>query len=769
MARPWGLDLRGRFCRWSLVILAMAAFDAAPAAAQLPQTDQPLPGSSFQGADGDQDDGAGFHDWQFLLDEDRVRHSPDPNDNDSAFVGGTKEFAPGEWDLTTASGGVTPGSTNIRDAWSAVGQPGSDTFLYLAFTREVNQGTTFVTFELNRDDRLWDNGHALIPCRRTGDVQISYELQGNRPTIVVRRWTTTATDAATGCATSGELDDFTDLTPNEEAQGAINGAPIPSRLPGAYEGTVPTQRFGEASVNLARILNEAFHDECLAYGSVWMYSRSSNEPSSNMKDYVTLRALTVRTCSASGTKFFDSNTNGVRDDGEPGIPRFLIWADYDNDGIHDDNEPFSVSDDQGQYVIFDIHGTYTLREKLLTRRSRTVAVAADWVCSHPTTTAPGGRFPCAWGPIDSATEPNATGRDFGNWFPARLTLKKRLSPPTDPGRFDLLVNGNVKLAGAGNGERTTFSVPPGRYDVSEVAVPPTNPADYRSLVRCRRFASRRGGQRSGTVYEDLVLVAGMDASCTFYNIRPPSPAIAIRKIGPDRATAGDRLDYRLEVTNLGDVAFPASTVVVSDPNCDPKPPELDSKGGDPTLGTLDPGDMWTYVCSHRTTDGANCEPTRFDNTATVTGTAGGTTVSDDDSISTIILCPDQPPPPTPKPGPGPGPVVPPGPRPPNAGDAAVAGLLFKKATQGCIGTRVPRVAFRGTRIRRIRVFVNGHEDRRLTVRTLQRRVRPRVRLAPGTYRIAVRVLFQRGSGTPPLTLRGRARICGRAAQPRFTG
>jgi hypothetical protein len=214
---------------------------------------------------------------------------------------------------------------------------------------------------------------------------------------------------------------------------------------------------------------------------------------------------------------------------------------------------------------------------------------------------------------------------------------------------------------------------------------------------------------------------------------------------------------------------------VADETCDPKPPALDSDGGDQTPETLDPGDTWTYRCSHKTSAGPDCEPTRVDNTATVTGTtAGGVPVpAEDSSISTILLCPDQPRPPTPEPPPGgdpddPGPVVPPGPRPPNAGDAGVARLLFKKATQGCIGARVPRVTFRGTRIRRIRVFVSGRENRRLTVRTLQRRVRPRVRVAPGAYRITVRVVFQRGSGTPPLTLSGRVAICGRAA-PRFTG
>ena len=92
-----------------------------------------------------------------------------------------------------------------------------------------------------------------------------------------------------------------------------------------------------------------------------------------MQDYVAPRALTVRSCSASGTKFHDLNANGQRDAGEPGLPRWMIWADYDDDGVRDANEPFAVTDSEGQYVINDIRppdGTYTLRETLLTARAR---------------------------------------------------------------------------------------------------------------------------------------------------------------------------------------------------------------------------------------------------------------------------------------------------------------------------------------------------------------------------------------------------------------
>jgi uncharacterized repeat protein (TIGR01451 family) len=761
----------------------------AASATPLPPTPNPLPGSSFQGADGDQDDAAPNIDWQALQGAAVVQHNPDPQAEDNAFKGGSKEDEPGDWDLTVEAGGVNPGKANILDAWSSVRQRLGNTFLYLGFTREDDDGTTFLTFELNTDGRLWDNGRARVPCRRTGDVLVSYEAQGNDVDVVLQRWITTATDPATGCAETGRLDEFTGLRPNVNAQGAINDAAITERLPSqSTPDPIPAQRFGETALNLARLLQQGFGDRCLAFRSVWMHSRSSTSESSNMQDYVAPQPLDVSTCSASGTKFFDRDADGVRDPDDPGIPRFVIFADYDDNGQLDPVEPRTITDRQGHYVLHDIRppdGTYRLRETLLSRRSPAPAVALDWICSFPTSTGPNGRFPCAWGPFDVRLNPNVRGRDFGNWFPARLTLEKEVEPAGDPGQFDLLVNGQVELAGAGDGASTTISVPPGVYDISEVAAAGTDGAAYRSTVECRRNPTRRGSSRPGTVFEDLPLAAGDRATCTFRNIRQggATPAIAIRKVGPAVAEAGDTLRYTLYVTNPGDVPFPAAGVDVADTDCDDSPElveKQDGSGADGTPGMLDPGDTWVYTCSRGTSSGgADCEPFRVDNSATATGSANGTPVEDEDSISTVLLCPDGPAPPTPvppEPGPspdgpapdGPGPVVPPGEPPPNAGDAAAARFLFRQATGRCITDRVPRVSFSGTHISRVRVFVNGQLRRNLNLRTLQRRVTPRVTLAPGRYRVTARVDFTRGAGTPPLTLSRVIRICA-AAQPRFTG
>ena len=62
----------------------------------------------------------------------------------------------------------------------------------------------------------------------------------------------------------------------------------------------------------------------------------------------------MRNCTASGVKYHDLNGDGDRDAGEPGLGGFRIWADYDNDGVIDANEPFDDTDANGNYLIQSI-------------------------------------------------------------------------------------------------------------------------------------------------------------------------------------------------------------------------------------------------------------------------------------------------------------------------------------------------------------------------------------------------------------------------------
>jgi hypothetical protein len=800
-----------RFVRSASLVTAMIAVLVAAAlalAAPLTPTGDPLAGSDFQGADGNQASEGALIDWDALHDAGRVVHNPDANALDTAFAGGTKEGDPNQWALTTEEGGVTPGKANIHDAWSAVDQPGGTTFLYLAFTRGASTGDTFLTFELNQDERLWRNkAGEHIPCRTEGDILVSYEISGNSAEVFLRRWHTLTTDPDTGCARTGDVEAFTTVRADFEAQGAINAGQIPNVLPGFYGDAIPAVRFGEAALNLDKLLGQAFPGGCYAFGSMWMHSRASTSYSSQMQDYVAPQSIDLRTCSAAGTKFFDLDADGKRDPAEPGIPGFEIYADYNRNGELDPGEPSTVSDASGHYVLSDIRPPsgreYILRERLVQTRRR---ATNDWICSFPNAGTDGGfgrvsnGLRCGWGPIDVDEEPNAEHRDFGNWYPAQLTVAKELEPTSDAGRFDLLVNGEVVVPNAQDGSSVTLNVPPGLYTITEQPASGTDPDLYDSTVGCK-LLTRRRHVRSGTVFEDVALAAGGRASCTFRNIRTGFPAIAIDKSGPAIAEAGDTLHYTLRVTNPGRVSFPADRVKVSDPACD-HPPELvdtsDGSGPDGTPKSLDPGDLWTYSCSRKTDEpGKDCALSVVRNTATAEGTAGGSTVEDSSTIVTALTCPDVPPPDPPDPEPeppepihpvvppqppDPGPltpvvpdqprhpsaVVPPVPRPPKAGTGGVAGLVRSRLGR-CV-ERVPRLRLRGARIGRLVVRVDGRVVQRLRSGPLQRRltIRRHRGLDPGRHRVTVRVTFRLGSGTPPVTLTRRLTIC-RPVLPRFTG
>ncbi len=70
-----------------------------------------------------------------------------------------------------------------------------------------------------------------------------------------------------------------------------------------------------------------------------------------------------RLISINGTKFRDSNGNGVRNGGEVGIAGFTIFIDANNNGVLDPGERSTVTDAYGNYSFANIGpGTYIIRE-----------------------------------------------------------------------------------------------------------------------------------------------------------------------------------------------------------------------------------------------------------------------------------------------------------------------------------------------------------------------------------------------------------------------
>ena len=321
---------------------------------------------------------------------------------------------------------------------------------------------------------------------------------------VIRRWTTTATDSGSGCATSGAARDLQGAGSDRRRAGGDERRADPEPPAGRVSpATVPERRFGEAALNLSALLGGG-----VRRASAWPSARSGctrgRRTRSRRRCRTTWRRrrLPSETCTASGTKFFDLNANGRRDPDDPGIPRFQIWADYNDDGIRDANEPFSVSDNSGRYVIHDIRppdGTYRLREKLLGRRSRALPVARDWRCSYPnastpggTGSAPNGRFQCGWGPLNVNTDPEGRGARLRQLVPGSADRGETAIPVDRPGPF----RPAGRRWGRSSRRRVTersgrTSVAPGTYTISERAVTGTDPAAYRTAVWCRRCEAAR--------------------------------------------------------------------------------------------------------------------------------------------------------------------------------------------------------------------------------------------------------------------------------------
>ena len=85
--------------------------------------------------------------------------------------------------------------------------------------------------------------------------------------------------------------------------------------------------------------------------------------------------------------------------------------------------------------------------------------------------------------------------------------------------------------------------------------------------------------------------------------------------------------------------------------------------------------------------------------------------------------------------------------------------------------RASEIQLTGRRMNVVDVRVDGRRISRRTLRILQHRTTPLTRIfTPGRHLLAIRVTFEEGSATAPVTLTRTIVVCGRAAQaPRVTG
>ena len=519
-----------------------------------------MPGSNFQGGDGNQDDEAPYTDWQGLDSLGAVDHYADPNAQDSTFQSGNsaKEIAPGLWDFTTQNDGSSPGNVNVFDAWSNVDDSG-DTFLNLAFTRQATNGTAFLGFELNQVAGTWDNGFADVPCRTDGDLLVTLQVDGNDVSMLLETWDSLTCDPTTGCALTGVLNEFDEFTDNVDAQGAVNVAAITNYL--EEGGPLPSDsigplQFGEASLNLTTLLEGALGSPCFNFGSIWMQTRSSTEFNSDMKDYIAPQPLLVRSCTISGTKYHDIDGDGVIDAGEPTIEGWKLYLDLNDNNALDAGEPTTLTDANGDYTFTDISdGTFTVREAPDAEQADDLK---GFFCSFPSKLSAN----CEHSVTIDDDERNPEDKDFANYRKATITVEKQTVPDGAAGSFGFTttIPGKASFS-LTDGQSNSTTVDPGTYTATEDANADFNLTD----ITCSGDTiepNSTDADRTATFRAQ----SGETIKCVFTNTRKTGKLTVEKQLVPD--TDPGLFDLKIGdetvVTDGGDGATASRTLPTGD-------------------------------------------------------------------------------------------------------------------------------------------------------------------------------------------------------------
>jgi hypothetical protein len=103
---------------------------------------------------------------------------------------------------------------------------------------------------------------------------------------------------------------------------------------------------------------------------------------------------------------------------------------------------------------------------------------------------------------------------------ATVKVTKALSPATDAGKFNLLIDGAAKATNVGDGGTTgVVTVLPGAHSVAEAAGTGTDLANYTSTLACKDTAHGNAADNDGT----LNVAAGDAWECLFTNTRKTQP------------------------------------------------------------------------------------------------------------------------------------------------------------------------------------------------------------------------------------------------------
>jgi prealbumin domain-containing protein len=333
-----------------------------------------------------------------------------------------------------------------------------------------------------------------------------------------------------------------------------------------------------------------------------------------------------------------------------------------------------------------------------------------------------------------------------------ITVKKQLVPASDPGRFDLQVDGTDVATQVGDNGSGTTTVTTGTHTVGEAGA---NLGDYVSSTSCRNAAGYEVAKGTGVLN---VAVASKDAiTCTITNTRMTGTIVVTKRLLP--STDPGRFDLQVDgadvATQVGDGGTGSKVV--------------------PT-GSHTVGEAGANLADY--TSSTSCKDTSGTEVATGSG-AVDVTVGNGDTITCTITNTRKA---TPTPPSTPQPPSVPTPQPQPAPAQAVAGVkTVSRPARGTAALQGPRTcprtasvsaSVRGRQIRRVTFFVRGHKVKTVTKAangrwTLTLRTSS---LRRGANAVTARVEFTTASRTKTRTLRITITRCAaRVVQPQFTG
>jgi hypothetical protein len=217
---------------------------------------------------------------------------------DNAFGQGTSE---NDAVPTVVNDSIPPNKSDLKSFDVFEEHAGTKTFVALDWSR-VNspQGTTTMDFELNQNScdpsKTQDttppgnicSANNVTPARLSGDKLVIYNLSsgGTVVDILLRTWD--------GSAWANEVD----LDGTGKALGSINYDLIPAGEADGL-GVLDPLTFGEAIVDFGALLGSG--QTCGTFGSVYLKSRSSDSFTSEIKDFVAPKSVTLSNCTSIST------------------------------------------------------------------------------------------------------------------------------------------------------------------------------------------------------------------------------------------------------------------------------------------------------------------------------------------------------------------------------------------------------------------------------------------------------------------------------------